>query len=607
MATKSVGKINNHCSLGRFAIVIGLAAFLCTSCNEQTSFSRAGDNISYVHPDGSFERRDSGDRIQITLTNDRGRFHAVLQKESDASDERPYRIYHIEKLEPADSLEPKSLHWLFQQLPASIALRTDDGKVIEHPDHAVLTKLLKKLESDSPPFAEIIDGMTTLMRPDSRREAFVASVQSKKLDVKSIELFIDAVEKLPNGPLIPQRVKGDPPFSSLSRDLYNCVSALAQVAKLDRSQLDRVAAAIPQIGSSAYERRILVELIGKASTTAILESTKRVGHTTYRYEILASLSKENELTAKEANQIAAATPMIGVSTHEAKVLMNLIGRASVSSVIASVKRISFNNSRYKVLYALAKQKELTDTVADQIADATPSIGSSTFEANVLLPLVGKASTRNMIDSAKRIRFANSRHMVLLALAKQKNLSATDANLLASACPSIGSSTHEADVLVNLTNTASTTTVLSAAKRIRMSTSRYQVFDALADNSNSSADDADKLATACPAIRSSTHEAKVLSKLVDKASVESILDATKQIRNSSSRYLVFSDLANSKRLSTEDADAIATATPSIGYSAHEAKILVSLVRRASAEKIANAARKIRSPSDRLRVLEAVAPR
>ena len=115
---------------------------------------------------------------------------------------------------------------------------------------------------------------------------------------------------------------------------------------------------------------------------------------------------------------------------------------------------------------------------------------------------------------------------------------------------------------------------------------------------------DLVAEASRRVGSNSYQANILKSLVGKASVESILEATRGVGSSSSKYQVFAALARSPGISQVDADLVARNTHAISSSSYQAKVLLALVERASPREIRDAARHISSNHDRIRVLDAI---
>ena len=98
-----------------------------------------------------------------------------------------------------------------RQLPPSIALRRSDEKLIEHPDRAVIAKLLKKLQDQSPDVEGAIDGLARMLRLESREQVFVAAAAADSLSEAALDRLIVVCGQGKQGPLFAQAPDGKPP------------------------------------------------------------------------------------------------------------------------------------------------------------------------------------------------------------------------------------------------------------------------------------------------------------------------------------------------------------------------------------------------------------
>lgn len=94
---------------------------------------------------------------------------------------------------------------------------------------------------------------------------------------------------------------------------------------------------------------------------------------------------------------------------------------------------------------------------------------------------------------------------------------------------------------------------------------------------------------------------VLVVLVDKATVDALLKAVKEVVDPRRKYDALLSLSTKSGLCTADADKVAAASPSIRDDDFESALLIALVGRASKEAIERAASEIRDEHCREAVL------
>jgi hypothetical protein len=443
-----------------------------------------------------------------------------------------------------------------------------------------------------------------LVRHESRSALF-AEAAGRATSGADLDLLVQALEA--GGPLTADCPEGpingrSAAGGSRSTSMHTCMTVLASHPTLDTARADALAGVVDQLQNSRREAEVLSTLIPKATAGAIVDAAVRIDSSKSRFRVFERLAAQ-DLGARDADRLAAAVDRIGSSRYEAAVLTALIPSASQDAIVAAARRIDSSKSRYQVLLALGSHPGLSTADADRIAKAADSIGSSSQEAEVLRALVARASNHAIVEAAVKIDSSSRRAEVLQVLATRGALSQADADRIAAAVDDIGSSSSEAKVLLALLPHASHGAIAAAAVRIDASSGRYQVLHALARRPQLSQRDADQVASAAERIRSSSYESKVLRELVGKASVSSLLQACRSIDSSGSRREVLDALVASPDLGVADADRLVAEAARITSSTDKTRLLLALVGRAADEKIRKVAARLPS-SNRAQVLDAL---
>ena len=243
---------------------------------------------------------------------------------------------------------------------------------------------------------------------------------------------------------------------------------------------------------------------------------------------IEALAAHPACDAARADALAAHVTSIDISEHQATALCALVGHASTAALTEATDDVAASSARAKVLLAMAKARPLEQQDADRIATAAPSIGMSSLEADVLGALVGHASTAALTDAVDDVAGASARAKVLLAMAKTRPLEQPDADRIAAAAKSIGMSSLETSVLAALVPSASTAALLEASSQLSVSRSRLQLLQALAGKPDLSRADADLLVGALPSLSLSSDRAALLLALTTRASTERVREAAAEL-------------------------------------------------------------------------------
>jgi hypothetical protein len=399
----------------------------------------------------------------------------------------------------------------------------------------------------------------------------------------------------------------EPAEGSQAEVRYRGLTALAERGDLTAAQADRLAAAIPSIGLDSYEQDLLTRLATTASLKPLLAAAAEISSSQHHYQALSSFAAKRQLAAGEADQIARAAPKIGIDSYEASLLVELAGKASVKAMASAAEGISVSTSRHQVLVTLAKRGDLSPADADVVAAAAPGIGLDSYEQDVLSQLVPRASISAILAAAEQISESNARWKVLEAAAKKANLSREEADRVAAAVPGIGLDSYEQHVLVQLIPRASIQAIVSAANQVSEANSHYKVLGAAAGREKLTPEEADQMAAATPAIGLDSYEKQVLIMLVDRAGMAAIVAAAGQISEANSHYEALHAAAAKKGLKGVEADQIAAAVPKIGVDSYEEAVLVRLANAASMDSLLKAAKQISQANSHHKVLLALAKR
>lgn len=189
-------------------------------------------------------------------------------------------------------------------------------------------------------------------------------------------------------------------------------AVMAGLAARPDVDADRLASRAPSIGDDSLESRLLVALIGRASVAAILNAARSGLSRPDEWFALLDALAHWARPGPDADAIAAACPSIAHDPHESRVLVALAPKAAVERVLAAAGHLAPPEEKRAVLLALAGRKDLTEAEADRVADAVPGIGYDSMEADVLLKLAGRASRGAIERAAAQIESPEQRRRVL---------------------------------------------------------------------------------------------------------------------------------------------------------------------------------------------------
>lgn len=549
--------------------------------------------------DASGQGGSAGQRTTIRVTTGGVERTAVLEPGRHPKAGGPPAEYRLVEVRPAPAvLDPASVAWVFAYMEPEADLLLPDGRRLAHPDRAALAELRAALRRAPADVQGVLTQLPRLLRIDARGALFVEMARGGTLDAAGREALVRALEAGDAGPLRTAAPDGIAPGGPTAEPLHQAFLALCARPDLAGPQADRLAAACVTLDWGHAQADVLASLTrpGLASTAALTAAAKQIPGSDDKRSVFVSLARARGSQAADANLIAESCTAIEWSHGQAQVLGGLIeaGGASTDALVAAVRQVPGADERRAVLLSLATRRGTNPAEADKIAAGSPAIGWSHGEAQVLTRLVetGGASAGALVAAVGQISGADDRRAVLLALAERRGDRAAEADVVAAACPAIDWSHGEAQVLSKLIErgAATTGTLVAAAAKISGADDRRAVLLALAQQRGGRGPEANAIAAACPTIGWTHGEAQVLRELVAQggAAVPALLTAAGRISGAAERRDVLLALAQRKTLTPADADLVARAAPEIGWTTGTVEVLRALIGRATEHAIEDAA-------------------
>ena len=393
-----------------------------------------------------------------------------------------------------------------------------------------------------------------------------------------------------------------------ARGRATILQKLVRQGDLSREEVTAICRASTAIESSSAQTAVLMELAPFGPIGPILDAATHVRSSSGKTEIFLTLARRRPLTPEEAAEIVGDTPTIGSSSGQATVVETLVDIAPVSAILTATSEIASSSGRSAILNTLAQRPSLSRDEAGAIAQATTAIGSSSGQTQVLRELVGNAPTADLIRAGQQIPSTSGRAEVLLALARHPGLTEEEGRKIANATPFIGSSSGQTEVLVALIGRAPLAAVLEGCGEIQSTSGRATVLLRAASQPNLDAEAAGAIAQALTQLHSSPAAAgQVFRRLNGHLSVEGLISASDQIRSDSERYEALISVARRPNLASEDAVRLADAALTLDSTSRQAALLEALIGTAPPDHLRERIARISSERRREQLLETLRQR
>lgn len=326
---------------------LAVALLLVAGC----SGSSGSTTIHWTNQGDGYALRQEGNRLEVTERDGSVKRRAVLEVERQESSGTVH-LWRVAALEPAQTTD---VAWIFRHLPPSASLRLADGGIVAHPDRAIVEELRKCLAADPPDVNAVVLGLSKLRRFESRGDLIAEAATKEQLPATSLDVWVDAATKDEARALLVSGPDGKPPGGSQSNFLFGVFTALGNRTDLGDARADRLALACPGIAYDGYEAAVLLMLVGKSSTGAVLKAAESIDYSNSRYEVLKALAGWKGLSQEDADRVALACSEIGYDSYESAILVTLVGRASREAILKASDQIDSTSSRQAVLDALERK------------------------------------------------------------------------------------------------------------------------------------------------------------------------------------------------------------------------------------------------------------
>ena len=222
---------------------------------------------------------------------------------------------------------------------------------------------------------------------------------------------------------------------------------------LGRAEADAVAGAARWTRYASYQGQVLEALIGKASEEALLKAIEGLGDADTIRGLLLKLVRQDGLGRAEADALAGAARWTRYASYQGQVLEALIGKASEEALLKAIEGLGDADTIRGLLLKLVRQDGLGRAEADALAGAARWTRYASYQGQVLEALIGKASVEALLKAIEGLGDADTIRGLLLELARG-DLKQAEADAVAGAARWTRYSSYQAQVLEALVGKAS---------------------------------------------------------------------------------------------------------------------------------------------------------